>query len=153
VGLGTTGYVSTMGLLSTAAGLASYITTFIDPVELASTVAGLGSASFISSLQLQLNITSTVTGLGSATYVSSTQLTSTVRGLGSSGYVSSLTFVTLVSSQQILASSIGVNCNSPAYQLDVAGSIHGNYFSSVQVTTSSFFGSLADAFTVIVYDI
>ena len=141
-----------MGLLSTASGLASYITTFIDPVELASTVAGLGSASFISSLQLQLNITSTVAGLGTSGYVSSTQINSTVRGLGSAGYVSTLTFVTLVSSQQILASSIGVNCNTPSYQLDVAGSVHGNYFSSFQVVTSSFFGSLADAFTVIVYD-
>jgi hypothetical protein len=63
-----------------------------------------------------------------------------------------LTFVTLVSSQQILASSIGINCNAPSYQLDVAGSIRANFFSSPQVITSSFFGSLADAFTVIVYD-
>jgi hypothetical protein len=123
-----------MGLLSTASGLASYITTFIDPNELASTVTGLGSASFVSTLQLTLNIRSTV------------------GGLGSSGYVSSLTFVTLMSSQQITVSSLGINCNSPAYQLDVAGNVRANFMSSPQIITSSFYGSLADAFTVIVYD-
>ena len=141
-----------MGLLSTASGLASYITSFIDPVELASTVTGLGSASFVSTLQLTLNITSTVAGLGSIGYVSTTQLTSTTQGLGSSGYISSLTFVTLVSSQQILASSIGINCNAPSYQLDVAGNVRANYMSTPQLITSSFYGNLADAFTVIVYD-
>jgi hypothetical protein len=103
-------------------------------------VTGLGSASFISSLQLSLNITSTTQGLGSVGYVSTTQLASTVRGLGSSGYVSSLIFVTLVSSQQIFASTLA------------AGNVLAAYMSTPQIITSSFYGNLADAFTVIVYD-
>jgi hypothetical protein len=77
---------------------------------------------------------STVRGLGSVSYVSTTQMNllinntfvSSIRGLGESGYVSSLTNlsnVTNVNSLQGVFSSIGVNCNLPAYTLDVNGSI------------------------------
>ena len=42
IGLGTTGYVSSSQLLSTSIGLTQYISSFIDPTELTSTVIGLG---------------------------------------------------------------------------------------------------------------
>jgi len=78
---------------------------------------------------------STVRGLGSVGYVSTTQMNllinntfvSSIRGLGESGYVSSLTNlsnVTNVNSLQGVFSSIGVNCNLPAYRLDVNGKLN-----------------------------
>jgi hypothetical protein len=78
---------------------------------------------------------STVRGLGSVGYVSTTQMNllinntfvSSIRGLGESGYISSLTNlsnVTNVNSLQGVFSSIGVNCNLPAYRLDVNGKLN-----------------------------
>ena len=95
-------YISTSGLLSTTSGLTSYINSFIDPVELASTITSLGTVGFISSIGLlstsqglanyitsfidPIELASTVTGLGSVSYISSLQLnlniTSTVANLG-----------------------------------------------------------------------
>jgi hypothetical protein len=113
-GLGTYGYVSTLTLFSTTAGLQNYISTFIDPTELASTVVGIGSAGFISSIGFDVKLASTVAGLGTAGYIYSlslyssitgslsslskavgpvvtpSNLFSTVDGLGTAGYISSL---------------------------------------------------------------
>ena len=111
-GLGSSGYVSTLSLVSTTAAILyspEYIssgnllstTAGLQPINLLpSTVEGLGSSGYISSLTLY----STIQGLGSIGYISSSQLQSTVQhistslfsslqstiiGLGSFGYVSS----------------------------------------------------------------
>lgn len=103
-GLGSSGYISSAQLLSTASGIYNFVNTYINPEELTSTVVGLGSLTFISSLELDAKLNSTLLGLGSANYVSTASLvsttafllangggitlTSTVAGLGSSGYIS-----------------------------------------------------------------
>ena len=116
-GLGTLGFISTQTLqstlVSTTAGLERYISTFIDPAELTSSVL-----QFISSTFFQTQLTSTVAGLGTSGYVSTLSmnssiqtaissfstalgtvgsgnlslgnLQSTVAGLGTTGYVSSI---------------------------------------------------------------
>ena len=99
-GLGSVGYVSSPSLASTVAGIG------VNASSLISSVIGLGSLAYLSTPSL----TSTINGLGSVGYVSSPSLASTVTGLGSVGYVSSLSNVPLISTQQILASSIlGLN--------------------------------------------
>jgi hypothetical protein len=60
------------------------------------------------------------------TIVGGSNLISTVRGLGSAGYVSSFNNVSSISSQRFVASSIGVGCNLPRYNLDVNGSINAS---------------------------
>jgi len=116
-GLGTLGFISTQTLqstlVSTTAGLERYISSFIDPAELTSSVL-----QFISSTFFQTQLTSTVAGLGTSGYVSTLSmnssiqtaissfstalgtvgsgnlslgnLQSTVAGLGTTGYVSSI---------------------------------------------------------------
>ena len=192
-GLGSAGYISSSQLISTVAGLNTYTSSFIDAAELTSTISSLGTLGYVSTLSLvsttqglqtgyatagflsTANLTSTVQGLGSANYVSTlslvsttagilanvsitgvlstANLTSTVQGLGSSGYISSFQNILSISSQQIVASSIGIGCNAPFYTLDINGSAHATVFSSVSLLTSSFFGTLADATTVVVYDV
>jgi hypothetical protein len=76
-GLGSADYISSSQLISTAQGLETYISSFIDPQELASSVL-----QFISATYFTTSLTSTVEGLGSAGYISSFQLVSTVAGLG-----------------------------------------------------------------------
>ncbi len=76
-GLGSADYISSSQLISTAQGLETYISSFIDPQELASSVL-----QFISATYFTTSLTSTVEGLGSAGYISSFQLISTVAGLG-----------------------------------------------------------------------
>ena len=106
--------VSLANVISTTRGLEIYISTFIDPTELASSIV-----STVAGIAIGSNLTSTVRGLGSSGYVSSLSListtnfvsqsfssfstglgladlsnfTSTVRGLGSAGYVSSLSLI------------------------------------------------------------
>jgi hypothetical protein len=81
--LGSFGYISSLQLVSTTAGLERYISSFIDPQELASSILP-----FISVPNL-LNLVST-------SYLT-TQLNSTVAGLGTVGYQSTFrsTFLTL----------------------------------------------------------
>ena len=95
-GLGSLGYVSTLGLNSTIAGLGSL--GFLSSVSslqptLNSTVQGLGSLGFLSTVQPSLN--STIQGLGSFGFLSSAQLplTSTVVGLNVYGYVNTVNLV------------------------------------------------------------
>ncbi len=92
IGLGSSEYISSAQLLSTTFGLERYISSFIDPAELASSILP-----FISSTYFTTQLQSTVEGLGSANYISTASLTSTVQGLGSYGYFSSFlsTFSTL----------------------------------------------------------
>jgi hypothetical protein len=64
----------------------------IDPVELASTIVGLGSAGFVSSIGLTAILNSTVTGLTSniSSMIDPVELASTVVGIGAQGIVSSV---------------------------------------------------------------
>jgi len=82
-GLGTAGYVSSLSLVSTTQGLQAFVSSFIDPNELASSILPFISATFFA-----------------------TSLASTVVGLGTSGYVSSLQNVTSVSTLALFVSSI-----------------------------------------------
>ena len=68
-------------LQSTVLGLNTYISSFIDPTELTSTVVGLGTANYVSTFGLSFSLTSTVVGLGTSGYVSSFQLLSTTVGV------------------------------------------------------------------------
>jgi hypothetical protein len=158
-GLGTLQFISSIGLLSTSQGLANYITSFIDPQELASTVTGLGSAQYISTTVNATNaiLTSSLVGLGSigylstvpSTFISSSQLFSTIAGLGTYGYLSSLN--DLVSTNylnKVLGSTItGLGTSGYISTLSNVPLV-----SSVQLITSSFFGNLADAQTLIIVD-
>jgi hypothetical protein len=83
-------------LVSTTIGLQTYISSFVDPVELASTVANL-----ISTTAFQNALTSTVANLGRI-YVSTPSLVSTVAGLGTAGYVST---------SQLVSTSFGITSN------------------------------------------
>ena len=67
-GLGSAGYISTTQLTSTTQALQEYVSSFIDPVELASSILP-----FISATYFATSLASTVTGLGTSGYVSSFQ--------------------------------------------------------------------------------
>jgi hypothetical protein len=114
-GLGNSGYISSLQLLSTTAGLQTFISSFIDPVELASSVLQFVSTGFFTN-----QLTSTTIGLGSLQYISSSQLVSsmtgvtntdgsnflsTTKGLGNSGYISSAQLVSSVAGLQTFISS------------------------------------------------
>ena len=95
-GLGSLGYISTLGLNSTITGLGSL--GFLSSISslqptLNSTLQGLGSLGFLSTVQPTLN--STLQGLGSLGFLSSAQLplTSTVAGLNVYGYVNTVNLV------------------------------------------------------------
>ena len=95
-GLGSIGYISSATLISTTAGLERYVSSFIDPQELASSVL-----QFISSTYFTTQLNSTVTGLGSIGYISSSQLTSTTAGITlayqTAGFISSANLLNMVS--------------------------------------------------------
>lgn len=155
-GLGTTGYLSSLSqvlLVSTLALNVSSINglTFGGPIV--STVTGLGSAGYVSTGSLVSTTANILYQVNTSGHLSTLNLTSTVQGLGSIGYISSFLFVTQMSTLQLITSSIGVGCNAPAYTLDVQGSIHGTTMSSIALYSSSFIGTLADAQTVVLYEI
>ncbi len=127
----------------------------LTPVDLISTVDGLGTAGYVSSFSLfstttgiEQQINSTVTGLGTAGYISSLSLNSTVIGLGTAGYVSSLslnsTVVGLgtagyVSSTQLFSTILGLpNVRFGSGQTDNTGIISLS-FSPAFTTTPSIF--------------
>jgi hypothetical protein len=91
-GLGTYGYISTAQFQSSMVGIASNISSMIDPVELTSSIVGLGAVGFVSSIGLTFILNSTVTGLTSniSSMIDPIELTSTVTGLGAAGFVSSI---------------------------------------------------------------
>jgi hypothetical protein len=104
IGLGTAGYISTATLLSTSAGLGSQI------------AAGGGGGLTTN------NLTSTVIGLGTAGYVSTATLLSTSAGLTTQIAAGGSLTGPKVSTQQLLASSIGILTVAPSFPLDVFGS-------------------------------
>ncbi len=91
-GLGSAGYISTQQLQSTVASITSNISSMIDPVELASSIVGLGTIGFTSSIGLTFILNSTVTGLSSniSSMIDPVELASTITGLGSVGFISSV---------------------------------------------------------------
>jgi hypothetical protein len=91
IGLATFGYISTSQFQSTQVGMFSNISSLIDPVELASTIVGLGTIGFTSSIGLTAILNSTVTGLTSniSSMIDPVELASTVVGLGTIGLISS----------------------------------------------------------------
>jgi hypothetical protein len=106
----------------------------LTPVDLTSTVVGLGTAGYVSSLDLfstttgigeQIN--STVVGLGTAGYISSLSLNSTVVGLGTAGYVSSLDLFSTTTGigQQINSTVIGLGTAGYISSLDLFSTTTG----------------------------
>ena len=141
--------VYTSSLVSTTLGLQTYISTFIDTRELASTVtnfisstffasqltstvAGLGTVGYLSTSQL----VSTVTGLGTIGYVSTPSLVSTVRGLGTAGYISSASLLGLVSTPNLL-NLVSTNYFTSQLVSTVAGLGQAGYISSLSTITLS----------------
>ena len=149
-GLGSANYISSTQLISTTQGLTTYISSFIDPTELASTVIGLGTTGFISSIGLDAKLASTTQGLGTAGYISSSQLISTVAGLntytssfidateltstisslGTLGYVSTLSLVSTTQGLQNSYARAGF-LSTPNLTSTVAGLGSSGYISSV----------------------
>ena len=124
-------------LISTSAGL-------INPVELASTVTGLGTAGYISTAGglSVLNLASTVTGLGSSGYLSSysttvfqSGLTSSLIGLGSLGYISTAGGL---SGLDLASTVTGLGTSGYLSSINIASSITGlgssGYLSSYSTT-------------------
>jgi hypothetical protein len=79
--------ISSPNLISTTAGLERYISSFIDPAELASSIVPFISIpnllNLVSTSYLATQLNSTTLGLGTIGYVSSTQLASTTFGITS----------------------------------------------------------------------
>ena len=103
--------------------------------------------------------TANLANLLSTTYLA-TQLGSTVIGLGTTGYVSTATLLSTsaglanltgprVSTQQLLASSIGILTAAPSFPLDVAGIARSGIPISSLTGTSATFG--ANAFGIYYY--
>jgi hypothetical protein len=93
--------ISSPNLISTTAGLERYISSFIDPQELASSIRPFISVPNLTNLVSTANLinlvsTANLINLVSTSYLTS-QLTSTVAGLGTIGYRSTLlsSFLTL----------------------------------------------------------
>jgi hypothetical protein len=86
--------ISSPNLISTTAGLERYISSFIDPQELASSIRPFISVPNLTNLVSTANLinlvsTQNLVNLVSTTYLD-TQVASTVRGLGTAGYLSSV---------------------------------------------------------------
>jgi hypothetical protein len=118
-GLGTVGYISSIGgfrLISTA-NLANLVST----ANLANLVSTANLANLVSTTFFATQLGSTVIGLGTTGYVSTATLLSTSLGLSIQiGAGGSLTGPR-VSTQQLLASSIGILTAAPTFPLDVFG--------------------------------
>lgn len=167
IGLGSVGFVSSLSLQSTVIGLGSAdyastsfvyaaissFSTSYSSGGLISTVAGLGTAGYASTSFVGAAFSSFSTALGPGGGLSIDTVRSTVTGLGSVGYLSSFNSISTISAGLILASSIGIGCNAPAYTLDIDGSAHANFFSSFTILTSSYTGNLADAQTLILWEV
>jgi hypothetical protein len=94
IGLGTFGYISTGQFQSSMLGITSNISSMIDPIELASTITGLGTIGFVSSIGLTNIMNSTVIGLNTyiAAAIDPIELASSIVGLGTMGFISSIGF-------------------------------------------------------------
>ena len=165
IGLGTAGYLSTAngtavlpeGLVSTA-NLANLISTSFFDTQLTSTVIGLGSAGYVSTATLisfstaqsqnfyssnisvsSLTTSSLTFGTGSGyLFLPNTVMNSLSVGILIASTITNENIYILAGSKLILTSTVGINCNTPAYTLDVNGDINANtgYFLNGAVFTS-----------------
>jgi hypothetical protein len=109
--------LSSPNLISTTAGLEQYISSFIDPAELASSIRPFISTPNLTNLVSTANLinlvsTANLTNVVSTSYLD-TQMASTVRGLGTAGYVST---------SQLLSTSFGLYTQIQAAAASVTGS-------------------------------
>ena len=165
IGLGTAGYLSTAngtavlpeGLVSTA-NLANLISTTYFEASLTSTVIGLGTAGYVSTATLisfstaqsqnfyssnisvsSLTTSSLTFGTGSGyLFLPNTVMNSLSVGILIASTITNENIYILAGSKLILTSTVGINCNTPAYTLDVNGDINANtgYFLNGAVFTS-----------------
>ena len=165
IGLGTAGYLSTAngtavlpeGLVSTA-NLANLISTSFFDTQLTSTVIGLGTAGYVSTATLisfstaqsqnfyssnisvsSLTTSSLTFGTGSGyLFLPNTVMNSLSVGILIASTITNENIYILAGSKLILTSTVGINCNTPAYTLDVNGDINANtgYFLNGAVFTS-----------------
>ena len=133
-GLGAAGYVSTLTLFSTSAGLFNYTNTFIDVPELRSTVGGLGSASYISSPSLVSTVASLQGQIQTSGFLSTPNLISTVQGLGSAGYASTSFVGNAIST---FSSALGAPLFFPSLQSTVAGLGSASYVSTATLFSTT----------------
>ena len=155
VGQGRFQAVSTLSLnISSING-----TTFGSPIN--STVIGLGSAGYVSTASLISTTASFQGGYATAGFLSTLNLTSTVTGLGSIGYVSTASLISTTAALQTAYGTAGFlstpNLTSTVTGLGTTGFLSSFNrvlsISSQQIVTSSLYGSMADATTVVVYNI
>ena len=165
IGLGSAGYLSTAngtavlpeGLVSTA-NLANLISTGFFDTQLTSTVIGLGTAGYVNTATLtyistaqsqnfyssnisvsSLTTSSLTFGTGSGyLFLPNTVMNSLSVGILIASTITNENIYILAGSKLILTSTVGINCNTPAYTLDVNGNINANtgYFLNGAVFTS-----------------
>ena len=165
IGLGTVGYLSSAnatavlpeGLVSTA-NLANLISTSFFDTQVTSTVIGLGTAGYVNTATLtyistaqsqnfyssnisvsSLTTSSLTFGTGSGyLFLPNTVMNSLSVGILIASTITNENIYILAGSKLILTSTVGINCNTPAYTLDVNGNINANtgYFLNGAVFTS-----------------
>ena len=133
-GLGAAGYVSTLTLFSTSAGLFNYTNNFIDLPELRSSITGLGSASYISSPSLFSTVASLQNQISASGFLSTPNLTSTVTGLGSAGYASTSFVGNAIST---FSSALGSPLFFPSLQSTVQGLGSASYVSTATLFSTT----------------
>jgi hypothetical protein len=110
----------------------------IDPVELASSITGLGTTGFISTIGLDARFASTTANLGTAGYLSSSQLFSTIQGLGTAGYASTSYVLRQISS---FSTAMGQVTSGAAFVGSTiflsAATIQASNISSFQITAQN----------------
>jgi hypothetical protein len=140
-GLGTSGYVSCLSLVSTTLAITNSIVqaSGVSFSQLISSITGLGSSGYVSSL----NLVSSTQGLGNSGYVSSLSLASTVQGLGSSSYISSASLVSTIqglgSSRYVSSASLASTTNgimNLAIPSTVSGLASLGYVSSLDLVST-----------------
>lgn len=114
----------------------------VDPVDLISTVDGLGDSGYISSTQLASTVThlsfetvSTVSSLGTLGYVSTSWLDSTITGLGDLSYISSLSLGSSITSSVNSLGTVGY-VSSASLTSTVTGLGNVGYISSTQLAST-----------------
>jgi hypothetical protein len=125
--------ISTTNALSTA--LYNITPGNVDPVDLISTVDGLGDSGYISSTQLTSTITDIISSLGTLGYVSTSWLNSTVVGLGNLSYISSLSLASSLTSSVNSLGTVGY-VSTASLTSTVAGLGAIGYVSSSWLTSS-----------------
>jgi hypothetical protein len=156
IGLGSAGYISTGQFQSSMLGITSNISSMIDPIELASSIIGLGTIGFVSSIGLTNIMNSTVIGLNTyiAAAIDPIELTSSIVGLGTMGFISSIGFdakfgstlqglgtAGYISSSQLYSTVTGITVNISTRTLSAGtatiSSVSVQYITGVQGYISS----------------